>query len=111
MLTQIKARSETAELTRHKDLVTHRRQQDLMIAELNHRVKNILALIKSLSRQAKVSSASLESYAKALEQRISALSAAHDLAVTDSMRGVSLRSLVETELNPYESDEKQQALV
>lgn len=108
MLTHITARSEQAELTRHKDLLSHQRQQDLMIAELNHRVKNILALIRSLSRQAKASAASLESYAKALEQRIAALSAAHDLAVMDAMQGVSLRSIVETELNPYRSEDGEQ---
>ncbi len=101
MLTQITAKSEHSQLERHKDLISHQRQQDLMIAELNHRVKNILALIRSLSRQAKASSASLESYALALEQRIAALAAAHDLAVSDSMRGVSLKGIIETELGPY----------
>ena len=101
LLTQITTKGERAQLRRHKDLVTQQRQQDLMIAELNHRVKNILALIRSLSRQAKASSASLESYAQALEQRISALAAAHDLAVSNTMQGVSLRSILETELAPY----------
>ena len=101
MLTQITAKGERAQLARHKDLISHQRQQDLMIAELNHRVKNILALIRSLSRQAKASSASLESYALALEQRIAALAAAHDLAVSDTMRGVSLRGILDTELSPF----------
>lgn len=100
-LTQITAKGERSQLLRHKDLISHQRQQDLMIAELNHRVKNILALIRSLSRQAKSSSASLESYARALEQRIAALAAAHDLAVSDHMKGVSLRSIISTEMQPY----------
>lgn len=77
------------------------RQQDLLIAELNHRVKNILALIKSLSRQARQSSGSLESYALALEQRIAALAAAHDLAVANTDSGVALRQILETEFRPY----------
>ena len=98
---QIADRGARAQLARHKELVGHQRQQDLMIAELNHRVKNILALIRSLSRQAKASSGSLESYAQALEQRIGALAAAHDLAVSGSMKGVSLRNVIETELAPY----------
>ncbi|MFQ6551064.1 HWE histidine kinase domain-containing protein [Aestuariibius insulae] len=111
MLTQITAKGERKELDRHKDLVSHQRQQDLMIAELNHRVKNILALIRSLSRQAKASSASLESYALALEQRIAALAAAHDLAVSDSMRGVSLRGILDTELGPYLRDDQAQVVL
>ena len=101
LLTQITAKGERLELLRHKDLVTNKRQQDLMIAELNHRVKNILALIRSLSRQAKTSADSLESYAQALEKRIGALATAHDLAVANSLSGVSLREIVETELQPY----------
>ena len=111
MLTQITAKSERDQLSRHKQMVSHQRQQDLMIAELNHRVKNILALIRSLSRQAKASSASLESYALALEQRISALAAAHDLAVSDSMRGVSLRGILDTELGPYLRPESTQVVL
>nr|WP_246455662.1 HWE histidine kinase domain-containing protein [Sulfitobacter aestuariivivens] len=111
LLTQISAKGERLQLMRHKDLVTHQRQQDLMIAELNHRVKNILALIRSLSRQAKASSASLESYALALEQRIAALAAAHDLAVSNTMKGVSLRGILKTELAPYLSADNSQVLL
>ncbi|WP_298431435.1 HWE histidine kinase domain-containing protein [uncultured Jannaschia sp.] len=111
LLTQITARGERAEMNRHKDLMNYQRQQDLMIAELNHRVKNILALIRSLSRQAKASSASLESYAQALEQRIAALAAAHDLAVSNSMSGVSLRGILETELAPFLSEDSAQVLM
>lgn len=111
LLTQITAKGERVQLLRHKDLVTHQRQQDLMIAELNHRVKNILALIRSLSRQAKASSASLESYAIALEQRISALAAAHDLAVSNTMNGVSLRGILKTELEPFLVDDQTQVLM
>ncbi len=111
LLTQITAKGERANMERQKDLVNHQRQQDLMIAELNHRVKNILALIRSLSRQAKDSSASLESYAQALEQRISALAKAHDLAVSDAMVGVSLRSILETELQPYTTEDQNQVLL
>ena len=111
LLTQITTKGERAQLQRHKDLVSHQRQQDLMIAELNHRVKNILALIRSLSRRAKASSVSLESYAQALEQRIAALAAAHDLAVSNTMQGVSLRGILETELSPYLGDEAAQVIM
>lgn len=111
LLTQITAKGERAQLMRHKDLVTHQRQQDLMIAELNHRVKNILALIRSLSQQAKASAVSLENYALALEQRIAALAVAHDLALSNAMRGVSLRSILETSFGPYVDADETQVLL
>lgn len=79
------------------------RQRSIYIAELNHRVRNILALIRSLSRRAKDSSHSLESYAKALEQRISALGAAHDIAVNHIAEGVSIDVIFETEVKPYQN--------
>ncbi len=111
LLIQISSKDRRAQMQRHHDMVAHQRQQDLMIAELNHRVKNILALIRSLSRQARASSASLESYAQALEQRIAALAAAHDLAVSNTMQGVSLRSILETELKPYLDDHTTQVIL
>lgn len=111
LLAQLAQKADRHEAIRNKDLLSHQRQQDLMIAELNHRVKNILALIRSLSRQAKASSGSLESYALALEQRIAALAAAHDLAVSDSMKGVSLRNILKTELSPYLQDDSSQAIL
>ncbi len=82
------------------------RQRTIYIAELNHRVRNILALIRSLSRRAKDSSHSLESYAKALEQRISALSAAHDIAVNHIAEGVNINVIFETEIKPYQNTEE-----
>ncbi len=110
-LTQISGRSERAMLDRQADLLSYQRQQDLMIAELNHRVKNILSLIRSLSRQAMQSTTSMEAYATALEQRITALAAAHDLAVYSTMDGVPLRALVETEMTPYRATGSTQVLI
>ena len=84
------------------------RQRSIYIAELNHRVRNILALIRSLSRRAKESSNSLESYAKALEQRITALGAAHDLAANKITDGVSINAEFETEAKPFTSEAQKQ---
>ncbi|MEO1490875.1 MAG: HWE histidine kinase domain-containing protein [Pseudomonadota bacterium] len=78
------------------------RQQKLMISELNHRVRNILALIRSVSRQARRSNSSLSSYSAALEQRIKALAVAHDLSNTGMVESVSLAKIIETEVQPYD---------
>ena len=65
------------------------RQQDIMIAELNHRVRNILALVKSVSHQSRKPEGSLESYSQALEARIDALATAHDLGAGSRHRNRS----------------------
>ncbi|MEO0420697.1 MAG: HWE histidine kinase domain-containing protein [Pseudomonadota bacterium] len=86
-----------------REILTHRtRQQKVMINELNHRVRNILALIRAITRQARSHRTSLDSYAAALEKRIEALAKAHDLSSESANRGVSLSSLVSAELAPFE---------
>lgn len=75
--------------------------RDLLIAELNHRVQNILALVRSVARQTKDSSQSLEMYATAFEKRVTSLSAAHDLIGSGGLQWARLSDLVETELDPY----------
>ncbi|MBB3210481.1 light-regulated signal transduction histidine kinase (bacteriophytochrome)/CheY-like chemotaxis protein [Rhodopirellula rubra] len=77
------------------------KHQDLLIAELNHRVKNILALVRSIARQTKDSSASLENYAEAFEKRIAALATAHDLIGGSGLQWARLREMVQTELEPH----------
>ncbi len=93
---------EKADSTLHRRLSQkEERQRNMYIAELNHRVRNILALIRSLSRRAQESTTSLESYARALEQRIAALGTAHDLAANRIADGVDLNTLFEIEMKPY----------
>lgn len=87
------------------------RQRSIYIAELNHRVRNTLALIRSISRRSQESSNSLESYARALEHRITALAVAHDLATNQFTSGVNIRTVFETEAKPFVSNDKQQLFI
>jgi two-component system CheB/CheR fusion protein len=74
----------------------------LLMGELDHRVKNILAIVQSVIMQTLKSSTSPGAFAASMEGRIAAIARAHSL-LTD--RGgkteVSLRALIETELKPY----------
>ncbi|MEM6667223.1 MAG: HWE histidine kinase domain-containing protein [Pseudomonadota bacterium] len=81
------------------------RQQDLMIGELNHRVRNILALVKSVSQQARREGSSLESYSQALESRIHALAAAHDLGAGAAANHVSMYRVIDLERQPYQRED------
>lgn len=91
-------------LRQSERLIEERRRfeirQNVLNEELNHRVKNILALIRSLLRQTQDDGRTLSEYADALEGRIMALATAHDqLLRTDD--GGSLGDLVNAELSPY----------
>lgn len=87
-------------------LTAERRKADLrqkmLNEELNHRVKNILALIKSVVSQP-AHGRTLEEYVSALKGRIMALSFAHDQVVR-SDGGGSLRDLLDAELSPHRGD-------
>ena len=74
-------------------------RQNLLIAELNHRVKNILALISALVKRGSAPDESLTNYIRGLEGRIRSLAFAHDLISKSAMS--DLRGLVESEISPY----------
>ena len=76
-------------------------RQELLIAELNHRVRNILGLICGLISQSRAGSGSVEEFAGVLGGRVQALVRAHDQITRDHWGPASLRALVEAEAEAY----------
>jgi light-regulated signal transduction histidine kinase (bacteriophytochrome)/CheY-like chemotaxis protein len=76
-------------------------RQELMIAELNHRVRNILSLVRALVAQSKDTATSVEEFAGVLGGRVQALARAHDQITNLNWAPVALRSLVESEAGAY----------
>ncbi len=76
-------------------------RQEVLIAELNHRVRNILALINGLVRQSSDPSMSLDSYVDLLEGRILALARAHDQITQDNWGPAPIRQLFEAGAGQY----------
>jgi light-regulated signal transduction histidine kinase (bacteriophytochrome) len=68
--------------------------------ELNHRVKNILALTRSIVAQSKAGAANIEDFTTAVNGRLSALAFAHD-HVTRDRDGGDVRTLLESEFAAY----------
>jgi light-regulated signal transduction histidine kinase (bacteriophytochrome) len=89
----------------HSELLADERskaelRQRMLNEELNHRVKNILAVIKSLVSQPSETDHTLEEYVQSLRGRIQALSHAHDQVIRGDGGG-GLGELVRAELSPY----------
>jgi light-regulated signal transduction histidine kinase (bacteriophytochrome)/CheY-like chemotaxis protein len=80
---------------------TAQERQELMIAELNHRVRNILSLVRGLVAQSKDTTASTEEFASVLGGRIQALARAHDQITNLNWAPAALKSLVESEAGAY----------
>ena len=75
-------------------------QQKLLIDELNHRVKNTLAMVQSFASLT-LKNASPAEFREALMGRILALASAHDLLTRSRWSGASLEELVSAELAPF----------
>lgn len=82
-------------------LDTLSRQQTIMIDELNHRVRNMLALVSSMSRQSRDRYGTIEGFSQSLEARIQAIASAHDIVSGGLATAVSIRLIIEKELEPY----------
>jgi two-component sensor histidine kinase len=82
------------------------RHHQLLIEELNHRVKNTLATAQSLSTQTLLSSPSPPHFAEAFRGRLAALAAAHTLLAQTRWDGARLRDLIRVQLDPYRTAER-----
>ncbi|MET0137956.1 MAG: HWE histidine kinase domain-containing protein [Sphingobium sp.] len=89
--------SDSAEVERQR---AHEKQE-LLIAELNHRVRNILSLIRGLISQTRDSAASVEEFVGTLESRVQALARAHDQITADRWAPARLYDLIEVEAGAY----------
>jgi two-component system CheB/CheR fusion protein len=75
--------------------------QRLLLAELNHRVKNMLATILSIANQTITDGGTLADFQKAFTGRIRALSETQNLLTRTNWTGVTLRDVLRAEAAPY----------
>jgi len=73
----------------------------LMMAELDHRVKNTLANIQALVIHSSRHALSLTAFVDGLDKRLHAMAKAHSLLTQSRWEGVSIDTLVREELEPY----------
>jgi light-regulated signal transduction histidine kinase (bacteriophytochrome) len=76
-------------------------RQELLIAELNHRVRNILTLIRGLVGHSKAGAGDLDEFAKVLNDRIHSLSRAHDQITRRNWGSAPLKDLFRAEVAAY----------
>ena len=90
--------------------VTERRKaaqrQTMLVGELNHRVKNVLAIVQSLVQASmrQATSRAAQIMAQTLSERLQALHRAHDLLLDAQWSGANLKAMVERELDPYKRE-------
>ena len=77
------------------------RKHEILISELNHRVRNILNLVNAIVVQTEQSGRSLGDFVEVLTGRLVALASAHDQLTASEWSEVSFRKLLETEIQAY----------
>ncbi|ODA68990.1 Blue-light-activated histidine kinase [Methyloligella halotolerans] len=78
-------------------------RQTMLVGELNHRVKNALAIVQSLVQASlrHADNPAAMAMAQTLGERLQALHRAHDLLLESQWSGASLKAMAERELAPY----------
>jgi PAS domain S-box-containing protein len=89
------------DITRRKRAET---REKMLTAELNHRVKNILAQVAAIAKSTHEGSRSPDEFFRSLDGRIQSLAAAHTLLAQRGWQGVGIDELVRSQLAPYASD-------
>ncbi|WP_170149883.1 HWE histidine kinase domain-containing protein [Rhodoplanes roseus] len=87
------------DITERKTGESHLR---LLMRELTHRSKNLLAVIQAMARQtARHSAGNIETFLEAFGARLQALATSHDLLVQEGWYGASLGDLTRRQLSKY----------
>jgi PAS domain S-box len=83
----------------------------LLLHELSHRTKNLLAVVQSIASQTARSSPSVEAFQERFGARILAMSATHDALVSQNWSGASIHQVVTGQLAAILSDSPGQTAI
>jgi two-component sensor histidine kinase len=78
--------------------------QILLVGELHHRIKNILATVMAIASQSLRSAESIEDGRTAIEQRLGALGRARDLLLQANWKFADLREILKKAIEPFDSE-------
>jgi PAS domain S-box-containing protein len=88
----------SVDVTERKEGEAHLR---LLLREITHRSKNLLAVIQGMARQTARHAGSIDGFLNQFSARLQALASSHDLLVRESWHGASLDELVRSQLASY----------
>lgn len=88
----------------HDNLVDSRQHGAFLLQELDHRVKNTLAIVQSISRQTLRASPTPEAFAEVFENRILALSQAHELLTRRAWGRAGFHDILDKALAPFSAN-------
>lgn len=81
-------------------------QQEMLLAELRHRTRNTLAIVKSIAAQTRQHSRSIDAFSRSFNARVQALADTHTLLFDSNWSNSALQDLVRQHLRPYGGDQR-----
>lgn len=88
----------TRDISERKEREQHIR---VLMGEVSHRSKNLLAVAQAVARQTAANATSVEEFERRFSARLRSLSVSQDLLIAQDWRGVTLSTLVSTQLGHY----------
>jgi two-component sensor histidine kinase len=106
---QLMAKQVMAQIALRREVADRRlaeQQQQLLIAELHHRVKNTLATVQAVIQMSLRGARDMDSFRDSIGQRIASLAQTHTLLSERRWSAVSFRELIAAELSPYQGSKR-----
>ncbi|MFN3275376.1 MAG: chemotaxis protein CheB [Paracoccus sp. (in: a-proteobacteria)] len=85
------------DVTKRKRFEEHR---EILVGELNHRIKNVMATVQAIASQTLGTATSMEEARATFEARLIALGKSHDLLTRENWAGADLRNIVADTVQP-----------
>jgi PAS domain S-box-containing protein len=98
----IRIKGLTHDITERKRADEHQR---FLVAELDHRVKNVLARVAVVAMYTRQNSSTMDEFVQALDRRIQSMAVAHALLSQVNWQGVCVADIVHHQLAPYATKE------
>jgi len=80
------------------------RLQAVLIGELHHRVKNMLAIASAIVSQSLRGAVNVDAAAATIASRLAALGVSHDLLIRESWTGAGCRTLIENAILAFQTE-------
>lgn len=91
------------DVTERKRFDEHR---EVLVGELNHRIKNVMATVQAIASQTLSSATSIEDARSTFGSRLIALGKSHDLLTRENWAGADLRNIVSDTVEPHSAGSK-----
>lgn len=86
--------------------MVHASGQQVVVDELNHRVKNVLTVVSSIAANMAASGGTIEGFLHTFGERLAGLARTHDILSANEWRRVDLRDVITTELFAFAGSER-----